>query len=106
MQRLMGLTGGERIEPIDLEDPAVIQRFPSLTRQRMMREIHAVDDAGRVWRGADAIREALSRQPGILRAISGLWRVPGFQGLADYLYRHVATARRRDETVSGPAARQ
>ena len=36
MQVLMGFTGGERIEAI--EDRAVAERFPGLTREEMLRE--------------------------------------------------------------------
>ena len=75
------------------------------TPDDLMREIHAVDDAGRVWRGANAIREAMSLQSGLPQAISWLWRVPGFEGLADYLYRRVAASLRRDDPGTQPFTR-
>ncbi len=48
------------------------------------------------------IREALSRQTGLARAISWLWAVPVFERLADYQYRRIAAARRRDDPGGHP----
>ena len=98
----MAFAPSDRIEAIDLQDPGVAQRFPDFRPEDLLREIHAVDDTGRVWRGAGAIREALSRQSGLARAISWLWRFPGFERLADYQYRRIAAARRRDNPGGQP----
>jgi len=103
MNGLMALASGDRIEAIDLRDPQVLRRFPDFRPDELLKEIHAVDDGGRVWRGADAIRQALSRQSGLPRAISWLWRVPGFEGLADHLYRRVAASRRREDPADSPS---
>jgi predicted DCC family thiol-disulfide oxidoreductase YuxK len=102
MNGLMAFAASDRIEAIDLQDPDVERRFPAFKPQDLLREIHAVDDRGRVWRGADAIREALSRQSGLARAISWLWAVPGFERLAGYQYRRIAAARRRDDPGGHP----
>jgi predicted DCC family thiol-disulfide oxidoreductase YuxK len=85
-----------------LQNPGVARRFPAFRPEELLREIHAVDETGRVWRGADAIREALSRQSGLRRAICWLWAVPGFPRLADSQYRRIAAARRRDDRGSQP----
>jgi len=99
----MALASMESIEAIDLRDPQVPQRFPNFRLDELLREIHAVDDGGRVWRGADAIRQALSRQSGLPRAISWVWRVPGFEGLANYLYRRAAASRHREDSADPPS---
>lgn len=87
---------GKRIEALDLQSPLVQERFPDFRQSELLREIHAVDDAGRVWRGADALREALSRQDGVARTLSWLWCIPGFDSLADRIYQRLAASRRRD----------
>jgi predicted DCC family thiol-disulfide oxidoreductase YuxK len=102
MKGLMAFAASDRIEAIDLQDPDVERRFPAFKPEDLLREIHAVDDRGRVWRGADAIREALSRQSGLARVISWLWAVPGFERLAGYQYRRIAAARRRDDPGGHP----
>lgn len=102
MKGLRAFAPSDRIEVIDLQDPDVERRFPDFRPEDLLREIHAVDDMGREWRGADAIREALSRQSGLARAVSWLWRIPGFERLADYQYRRIAAARRRDDPGGQP----
>ena len=81
------------LEPIDLFDPAVRARFPDLVLENLVKELHAVDDCGRVYRGARAINEILRRQKGLRSWLAYLWYIPGYRWLADRQYKRIAASR-------------
>jgi predicted DCC family thiol-disulfide oxidoreductase YuxK len=81
------------LEPIDLFDPAVHVRFPDLKLENLVEELHAVDDSGRVYRGARAVNEILRRQNGLRSWLSYLWYIPGYPWLADWQYKRIAASR-------------
>jgi predicted DCC family thiol-disulfide oxidoreductase YuxK len=81
------------LEPIDLFDPAVRVRFPDLRLENLVKELHAVDDSGRVYRGARAINEILRRQNGLRSWLAYLWYIPGYPWLADRQYKRIAASR-------------
>jgi predicted DCC family thiol-disulfide oxidoreductase YuxK len=81
------------IEILDLQEPAHRARFPQFTLDRLLEELHAVDDRGRVYRGSDAINQILRRQPGLAGTLSYLWYIPGFAWLADRQYKRIAASR-------------
>jgi predicted DCC family thiol-disulfide oxidoreductase YuxK len=98
------------LEPIDLFDPAVHSRFPDLKLENLVEELHAVDDMGRVYRGARAVNEILRRQKGIRSLLAYLWYIPGYARLADRQYKRIAASRyQRDASgrmkESSPASR-
>jgi predicted DCC family thiol-disulfide oxidoreductase YuxK len=93
---LQALADPESLETIDLQDPDLVRRFPNLRRDELLREIHVIDDTGQIWRGADAIRETLSRQHGVARVLSWLWRIPGLGRFAEHEYRRIAATRHRE----------
>lgn len=95
-------TSGE-IELIDLHDPGARRRFPDLESKALLEELHAVDDRGRVFRGAKALKEIARRQKGLAHLVSWLWYLPGFERLADKQYKALARSRYR---LSGDAARK
>jgi predicted DCC family thiol-disulfide oxidoreductase YuxK len=82
-----------RLEPIDLFDPTARGRFPDLKLENLVEELHAVDDAGRVYRGARAVNEILRRQNGVRSLIAWLWYIPGYAWLADRQYKRIAASR-------------
>jgi predicted DCC family thiol-disulfide oxidoreductase YuxK len=81
------------LEPIDLFDSAVHARFPDLKLENLVKELHAVDDSGRVYRGAHAVNEILRRQNGLRSWLAYLWYIPGYPWLADRQYRRIAASR-------------
>ncbi|HTW88625.1 MAG TPA: DUF393 domain-containing protein [Candidatus Binataceae bacterium] len=85
------------IDLLNLHDQAVAATFPGLDRKDLMRELHVVDDRGRVFRGARAINEILRRQSGITGLAAYLWYAPGFARLAEWQYKRIATARYRSQ---------
>jgi len=81
------------LEPIDLFDSAARARFPDLKLENLVKELHAVDDSGRVYRGAHAVNEILRRQNGLRSWLAYLWYIPGYPWLADRQYRRIAASR-------------
>jgi len=81
------------IEIFDLQNPAHRERFPQFKLDELLEELHAVDDQGRVYRGARAINEVLRRQRGPTGWLAYLWYLPGFPRLADWQYKRMAATR-------------
>jgi predicted DCC family thiol-disulfide oxidoreductase YuxK len=88
------------LEPIDLFDPAVRARFPDLKLGNLVKELHAVDDSGRVYRGARAVNEIMRRQNGPRSWLAYLWYIPGYAWLADWQYKRIAASRYQWDAVS------
>src|SRR3984885_11065035 len=81
------------MEPLDLQDEEVRAQFPELKLESLLEELHAVDDTGRVFRGARAINEILRPQHGLKGYLAYLWYVPGYAWLADRQYKRIASSR-------------
>ena len=81
------------MEPLDLQIPEARASFPELKLEDLLEELHAVDDSGRVFRGARAINEILRRQNGLKGWLAYLWYVPGYAWLADRQYKKIAASR-------------
>jgi len=100
------------LELLDLHSPSVRERFPSLKLDDLLQELHVVDDAGRVYRGARAINQILRFQHGLRRYLAYLWYLPGFAWMADWQYKRIAASRykcaarnhRPEEPTSGPVS--
>jgi len=82
-----------QIEPLDLHHEEVRAQFPELKLENLLEELHAVDESGRVYRGARAINEILRRQRGLKGYLAYLWYVPGYAWLADRQYKRIAASR-------------
>ena len=82
-----------QIEPLDLHREEVRAQFPELKLENLLEELHAVDEKGRVFRGARAINEILRRQNGLKGYLAYLWYVPGYAWLADKQYKRIAASR-------------
>jgi len=81
------------MEPLDLNQEEVREQFPELKLENLLEELHAVDEDGRVYRGARAINEILRRQHGLKGYLAYLWYVPGYAWLADRQYKRIAASR-------------
>ena len=82
-----------QIEPLDLHHKEVRAQFPELKLENLLEELHAVDESGRVYRGARAINEILRRQSGLKGYLAYLWYIPGYAWLADRQYKRIAASR-------------
>ena len=81
------------IEPLDLHREEVRTQFPELKLENLLEELHAVDESGRVYRGARAINEILRRQRGLRGYLAYLWYIPPYAWLADWQYKRIAASR-------------
>ena len=81
------------IEPLDLHREEVRAQFPGLKLENLLEELHAVDESGRVYRGARAINEILRRQRGLRGYLAYLWYLPPYAWLADRQYKRIAASR-------------
>lgn len=97
LQAVRQFDNSGEIDALDLHDEAVCAAFPGLDREHLMRELHAVDDRGQIFRGARAINEILRRQSGIAGLAAYLWYVPGYARLAEWQYKRIAAARYRSQ---------
>jgi len=91
----------DSLELLDLHRPDTRSRFPALELEHLLEELHVVDDAGRIYRGARAINEILRFQRGAKRYLAYLWYVPGFAWLADRQYKRLAASRYKCAPGSG-----
>jgi len=82
------------LEVLSLHDPEVAARFPSITRDAVLKEMHFVRLDGSLKRGHEAVREVLRVIPRY-RWLSLFWMLPGFQFVADGVYKWVARNRYR-----------
>src|SRR5277367_3662470 len=82
-----------KMEPLDLHNEEVRAKFPELKLENLLEELHAVDEDGRVYRGARAINEILRRQHGVKGYLAYLWYVPGYAWVADRQYKRIAASR-------------
>ncbi len=82
-----------KMEPLDLHDEEVRAKFPELKMENLLEELHAVDETGRVYRGARAINEILRRQHGLKGYLAYLWYIPGYAWMADRQYKRIAASR-------------
>jgi len=82
-----------KMEPLDLHKEEVRAKFPDLKLENLLEELHAVDEHGRVYRGARAINEILRRQHGVKGYLAYLWYVPGYAWLANRQYKRIAASR-------------
>jgi predicted DCC family thiol-disulfide oxidoreductase YuxK len=80
---------------LDLRAAEAREQFPQLRLDDLLYELHVIDDAGRVYRGARAVNEILRRQAGLHGLVAYLWYLPGYAWLADRQYKAIAASRYR-----------
>ncbi len=90
---IMQFDNSGAIEPLDLHREEVRAQFPELKLENLLEELHAVDESGRVYRGARAINEILRRQRGLRGYLAYLWYIPPYAWLADWQYKRIAASR-------------
>ena len=91
----------KRIEFINLhEDATWRDRYPKLALERLMAEIHVVDDAGRVFAGFSGSRRMLREVP-LGLPFWLLMQAPGMQRIGQRVYRFIAGRRYRINALFG-----
>jgi predicted DCC family thiol-disulfide oxidoreductase YuxK len=94
IRRLARWDGPGRLAYLSLHDPLVVQRYPDLTHEALMRDMYLIDRCGRRHRGAAAVRYMTRRLPR-LWWLAPLLHFPGTLPLWQWLYRQVANRRYR-----------
>src|SRR5262249_36693011 len=97
LQAVRQFDSSGQIDALDLHDDSVRAGFPGFDPKRLMDELHAVDDQGRVFRGARAVNEILRRQSGVVGLLAYLWYIPGYAWLADRQDKRIPASRYRHQ---------
>src|SRR5262245_55259865 len=74
---------------VPLSDPRAKEIAPQITREDLLEAIHCVTPAGRIYRGARAIRFVGMRLPLLVPVALVLW-IPGVIWVAEIVYRWVS----------------
>jgi predicted DCC family thiol-disulfide oxidoreductase YuxK len=83
-----------RFDSLPYRSEKVYDRFPSLSREKCERAIHVVFPDGKIYAGADALREIFLQLP--LLAIAGaVMAIPPLPWISRNLYRLLAPYRHR-----------
>jgi len=82
----------EELRYLPLQEAESSMLPPGYNREELMAELHVIDEAGRVLRGADAVVRIMANARGFgwLRFAE---RVPGLRPLAHWSYRQIARRR-------------
>ena len=83
----------ERLEPVALQTPGVLERF-GVPRAEAEKALHVVAPDGSVHKAGNALRVMASELPWVW-PLRFLWLIPGFSWLADRAYFLVANNRGR-----------
>lgn len=92
VERLNRWDGGGRLAYLSLHDPQIAERYPDLSHDDLMAEMHVIDQEGKRHRGAAGFRY-LSRRLPKLWWLAPLMHVPGSLPLWQWLYRQMASRR-------------
>jgi predicted DCC family thiol-disulfide oxidoreductase YuxK len=93
-RQLQRLVGRHRIEPVSFQEEGILAGFPGVSYDACMQRLHVVRPDGRVFGGAEAVAQALTRIP-LVGWLALAYYVPGVRQLAEALYRFVARNRYR-----------
>jgi predicted DCC family thiol-disulfide oxidoreductase YuxK len=94
IERLAAWDKAGRLAFLSLHDPIVAERYPDLNHDDLMKNMYVVDQQGRRYRGASAIRY-LSRTLPRLWWLAPVLHIPGTLPLWQWLYQQVAKRRYR-----------
>ena len=92
VRNLLKLDGKDRLAFMSLHDPEVVQRFPDLTYDQMMKQMYVIDSAGNRYGGAEAVRY-LSRRLPKLWILAPLTHIPFTLPIQQWVYDQVAKRR-------------
>jgi len=93
-ERVRRFDRANRIEFLDVNDPATLQRFPQVNREEALRWMQAVDSNGKVFSGSDAWARIGGRLPG-WKLVAWTLLVPGVRWFAGKIYAWIARNRFR-----------
>jgi predicted DCC family thiol-disulfide oxidoreductase YuxK len=94
VKNLVRLARRGAVEAVSFQEPGQLDRFPGLTHERCMEAMHLVTPDGRVYRGFEAIVQAIATRR-VLALLARIYYVPGIRQLCEGLYALVAANRYR-----------
>ena len=94
MRRLLAWARPGAIDAVDFQQPGVLDRFPGLTHDACMRQMHLITPTGKVYGGFEAAVRAVMTRP-ILGWLARAYYLPGLRQLFDAGYRWIAARRYR-----------
>lgn len=89
---LRGLRTDAELEMQPYQSADLERLIPGASLPELEAEIHAVDETGRIYKGADALILVLTTVSSI-RWIAVFYRIPGMRPVAQLLYRWIAKSR-------------
>ncbi|MEJ5343805.1 MAG: DUF393 domain-containing protein [Chloroflexus sp.] len=89
---IAGYDDHNQIELLDANSASARERFPQISHEEAMGQLHVVGPDGTIYRGAEAVREILLQLP-TLRGLGELLRLPGALTLAQPVYELIARNR-------------
>ena len=92
VRRLARWDGQQRLSFLSLHDPLVAERYPDLSHEELMEQMHVVTHTGRRYGGAAAVRYLTRRLPR-LWLLAPLLHLPFSLPLWQWAYRQVAKRR-------------
>lgn len=93
-QRLAKLARPGAVETVSFQEPGILARFPGLTYEACMKAMHLITPDGRVFRGAEAIVQALGTRR-LFAWVATVYYLPGLRQLFNAMYAFVAANRYR-----------
>ena len=86
--------GQKQLCYLSLHDPSIDTLFPRIEHQRLMQEMHLIDQDGRTFAGSEAVKY-LTRKLPLLWVAAPIVHLPGTSFLWRWLYKIVAKNRYR-----------
>jgi predicted DCC family thiol-disulfide oxidoreductase YuxK len=99
-KKLQRLGGKSRLETVSFQEEGVLERFPGIGYDALMKRMHVVMPDGRVFAGAEAVTRVLAALP-VVGPLAFGYYVPGIRQLAELTYDTIAKNRYRIAGKSG-----
>jgi predicted DCC family thiol-disulfide oxidoreductase YuxK len=94
VRNLLALARPGTLDAQSFQEPGVLDRFPGITHAACMEAMHLVTPDGRVYKGFEAVVQAIATRP-ILGKAAYVYYLPGLRWLCDRLYALIAANRYR-----------
>jgi predicted DCC family thiol-disulfide oxidoreductase YuxK len=93
-QKLTAIARRAVVTTADFQESGILDKFPGISHEACMQAMHLVTPDGRVYRGFEAIVQAIATRP-VLGLAAYVYYLPGLRQLCDRLYAFVAANRYR-----------
>jgi predicted DCC family thiol-disulfide oxidoreductase YuxK len=94
MRKLLALARPGVIHAVNFQEPGTLDRFPGVTLEACLKQMHLVTPAGKIYRGFEAAVQALATRR-VLGWLAYSYYLPGIKQLLDKVYAWIAAHRYR-----------